>query len=391
MKYRVLGKSGEEVSILGFGCMRLPIKGGAESAADIFNPEKLVDEEEGTRMIEYAVEHGVNYFDTAYGYHGGQSETFLGKAIRPHRDQVFLASKLPVWMVQAESDLDRILNEQLARLDTDRLDFYLLHGLARHSWEPILKMGVLEFLNRIRADGRVRQVGFSFHDDVKTFKEIVDSYDWEICQIQYNYYDENYQAGREGLEYAAGKGIGIVAMEPLRGGQIVDRIPEEVQKVWDTAPQRRSPVEWAFRWVWDQTEVSMALSGMSTMAQVMENIDIAGEIEPGSLTEDEKEIIKTARSLYRRMMKVDCTSCAYCMPCPSGVNIPGNFSLYNDMFMFKDPELNVMLYNHTLPPEQRASSCTECGQCEEQCPQQILIIDALKTVDRNLGQNPRQA
>jgi predicted aldo/keto reductase-like oxidoreductase len=287
-------------------------------------------------------------------------------------------------MVQSAEDFDRILDEQLKRLDTGHLDFYLLHGLARHFWEPVREMGALKFLDRALADGRVKHVGFSFHDDIKIFKEIVDSYDWEMCQIQYNYYDENYQAGREGLDYAAEKGMGVIAMEPLRGGKIVDRIPEEVQKVWDAAPVRRSAVEWAFRWLWDQPDVAMALSGMSNMAQVLQNVDLAWEAGSNPLTEEEIGVIREVREIYRRMMKVDCTSCAYCMPCPYGVNIPMNFSLYNDMFMFKDPEINVMLYNYMLPPEQRASACTECGQCEELCPQHIAIIHDLKAVHETL-------
>ena len=385
MKYRTLGKSGVDVSVLGFGCMRLPIEGGAESAADVFNPEKLIDEDEGSRMVEYAVKHGVNYFDTAYGYHGGKSETFLGKAIKPYREKVFVASKMPVWLIQSPADFDRILEGQLRRIDTGYLDFYLLHGLARHFWEPIKNLGVFAFLDKVLADGRVRHVGFSFHDDIKIFKEIVDSYDWEMCQIQYNYYDENYQAGREGLQYAAGRNMGVIAMEPLRGGRLVDRIPEEIQEAWDTSPVRRSPVDWAFRWLWDQPDVAMALSGMSSMAHVLENVDLAGEAEPGCLTDGERRVIREVREIYRRMMKVDCTSCAYCMPCPYGVNIPMNFSLYNDMFMFKDPELSVMIYNYMLPPEQRASACTECGQCEELCPQHIAIIHDLKTVDETLS------
>lgn len=384
MQYRTLGKTGVDVSVLGFGCMRLPIQGGAESASDIFNPEKLVDVDEGTRMIEYAVNHGVNYFDTAYGYHGGQSETFLGKAIAPFRDRVFIATKMPVWMVQSPDDFDRILDEQLGRLDTGCLDFYLLHGLNRHFWGPIREMGALRFLDKILADGRVKHVGFSFHDDIKIFKEIVDTYDWEVCQIQYNYYDENYQAGREGLEYAAERDIGVIAMEPLRGGRIVARIPEAVQDVWDSAVIRRPPVEWALRWVWDQPEVAMALSGMSNMGQVLQNVDLAGDAKANCLDVEEREVIREVRNLYRSMMKVDCTSCAYCMPCPYGVNIPMNFGLYNDMFMFKDPELNIMLYNYTIPPEQRASACTECGECEELCPQHIAIMRELKEVHETL-------
>jgi predicted aldo/keto reductase-like oxidoreductase len=386
MKYRKLGKTGSMVSVLGFGCMRLPILGGSDNAADIFNPEKFIDEEEAARMVEYAVKHGINYFDTAYGYHGGQSEIFLGKAIRPFRDRVFIASKLPVWMVKSKADFDRILDEQLARLNTDHLDFYLLHGLGRHFWEPVRRMGVLDFLHEVVDDGRVRHFGFSFHDDIKIFKEIVDSADWEVTQIQYNYYDEHYQAGREGLQYADAKGIGVIAMEPLRGGRIVDRIPDEVRYVWESAPRKRSPVEWAFQWIWDQPEIAMTLSGMSSMDQLVENLSLAREAEPGTLTEDEKEIISRVREVYRGMMKVDCTSCAYCMPCLSGVNIPMNFSLYNDMSMFKDPEINIMLYNYMLPPEQRASNCIECGRCEELCPQKIKIIEDLKNVDTALRQ-----
>ena len=384
MKHRTLGKSGLEVSVLGFGCMRLPIQGGAESGADIFNPEKLIDEGEATRMVEYAVKHGINYFDTAYGYHGGQSEVFLGKAIKPYRERIYLASKMPVWMVQSPGDFDRILDEQLKRLQTSHLDVYLLHGLARHFWKPVKELGALAFLDRALSDGRIKHAGFSFHDDVKIFKEIVDSYDWEMCQIQYNYYDEHYQAGREGLQYAVDRNIGVIAMEPLRGGRIVDRIPDQVRKIWDRATVKRSPVEWAFRWLWDQSDVSMALSGMSCMGHVLENVDLAGDAEVNSLTSEERGIIREVRELYRSMMKVDCTSCAYCMPCPYGVNIPMNFSLYNDMFMFKDPELNIMMYNHMIPPGQRASACTECGQCEELCPQHIAIIHDLRTVDETL-------
>jgi predicted aldo/keto reductase-like oxidoreductase len=386
MKYRKLGRSGESVSVLGFGCMRLPIIGGAQSGADILNPEKIVDEPEATRMVHYAIDSGINYFDTAYGYHSGQSEIILGRALHSRRDEILMASKMPVWMIKSEDDFDRILDEQLARLSTDRLDFYLLHGLGRHSWKPVKEMGVLEFLDKVVREGRVRHIGFSFHDDINTFKEITDSHDWEMCQIQYNFYDENYQAGREGLEYAASRGIGVVAMEPLRGGKLVDRIPDEVRYVWESAPNRRSPVEWAFRWIWDQQDVAMTLSGMSSMEQLMDNIELARQAEAGSLTESERAIISRARDVYQSMMKVDCTNCAYCMPCPSGVNIPMNLSMYNDTFMFKDPEINVLLYNHMLPPEQKASNCIECGRCEELCPQQIQIIEELKRVDETLKQ-----
>jgi uncharacterized protein len=385
MLYRRLGKSDCEVSVLGFGCMRLPMLGSTR-AVDRFDPNKTVDEEEATRMIHCAIDHGINYFDTAYVYHGGKSETLLGKALKAHRDGVMIATKLPTWLAQTADDFDRFLDEQLNKLETEYIDLYLLHGLNRAVWQKMMEMDVLGFLDKTLSDGRVRYAGFSFHDDVKIFKEIIDSYQWTFCQIQYNYFDENYQAGREGLEYAAAKGIGVVVMEPLRGGKLTDKIPEEIQALWDSGKTRRTPAEWALKWVWDHEEVSIALSGMSSMSQLVENIKIAEDAYAGSLSEKELKLIRKVRESYRRMLKIDCTGCAYCMPCPSGVNIPLNLSLYNDMFMFKDSEVNVLLYNHMLSPEQRASNCSECGECEEQCPQHINLREELKNVHKRLGQ-----
>ncbi len=384
MLYRKLGKTGCDVSVLGFGCMRFPIVGGT-SAVDLFDPSRPIDEMAASEMIRYAVEHGINYFDTAYPYHGGQSEVFLGKHLKPYREKVFLATKLPVWLVQGGNDFERFLGEQLKRLETDCVDFYLLHGLNRQSWTRMKELGALDFLDKVLADGRIRYAGFSFHDDVKIFREIVDSRDWAMCQIQYNYFDEFYQAGKEGLRYAASKGIGAVIMEPLRGGKLTERIPEKIQKIWDSAPVKRTPAEWALRWVWDQREVSTALSGMSTVAQLIENIRIAEDAEAGTLSESELQIITQVREAYSEMLEVLCTRCAYCMPCPNGVNIPLNFSLYNDSFMFKDEDLNFMHYNQMLTPEQRASNCAECGECEEHCPQHINIPDELKKVHARLA------
>jgi predicted aldo/keto reductase-like oxidoreductase len=249
----------------------------------------------------------------------------------------------------------------------------------------VLELGGLDFLDRIRADGRVRHVGFSFHDDVRIFKEIVDGYDWAMCLIQYNYFDENYQAGKEGLLYAADKGLGVVVMEPLRGGKLTGGIPPEVQALWDSAPSKRTPAEWALRWVWNHPEVSTALSGMSTMDQVKENIRLARDANPNSLAPDELELIQRVTRIYREMLKVDCTGCAYCVPCPEGVNIPLNFSLYNDTFMFKDSELAYMMYSHFVAPEQQAANCAECGECEEHCPQNIEIREELKKVHARLA------
>jgi hypothetical protein len=383
--YRKLGKSGFNVSILGFGAMRLPIQGGSQSPGDRFNPNKLVDEEETIKMIEYAIGQGVNYFDTAYVYHGGKSEPALGKALKGYRNKVMLATKLPVMQATKREDFDRFLDEQLKRLDTNYLDVYLLHGLRRQAWAKMKELGVLKFLDQIQADGRARYVGFSFHDDVRIFKEIVDGYDWMLCQIQYNYYDEHYQAGREGLIYAVSKGLGVVVMEPLRGGKLTDPIPEEIQAIWDSAEVKRTPAEWGLRWVWNHPEVSIVLSGMSSMSQVIENIKLANDGNPNSLSRKELAIIDQAKKTYKKMLKIDCTGCAYCMPCETGVNIPANFSMYNDMFVFKTAtEVSAIPYNMWLSPEQKASNCAECGECEEKCPQHIKIKDGLKAVHQAL-------
>ncbi|HXX34024.1 MAG TPA: aldo/keto reductase [Thermodesulfobacteriota bacterium] len=384
MLFRKLGKANLTVSILGFGCMRLPIKNGSGNSADRLDSNKGIDEEETIKMIRYAIDQGVNYFDTAYPYHNGKSEPLLGKAVKGCRDKVMIATKLPVWLVKEEKDFNKFLDEQMGRLGTDYLDVYLLHGLNRQVWSRMLQLKVFKFLDQIRSEGRVRHVGFSFHDEVKIFKEIVDSYDWEICQIQYNFFDENYQAGKEGLIYAAFKGLGVVVMEPLRGGRLTDRIPPEVKTIWESAGKKRTPAEWALRWVWNHPEVSIALSGVSTMGQIMENIRVANEGNPNSLSDNELSIIALVKEVYRKMLKIDCTGCGYCMPCETGVDIPLNFSLYNDLFMFKNPEINVFLYNELISPERRASACIECGKCEEQCPQHLQIQEALEVIHKAL-------
>jgi predicted aldo/keto reductase-like oxidoreductase len=384
MLYRKLGKSGREVSILGFGCMRLPIKNGSQSAADILDPAKGIDEEKAIQLIHYAMDQGVNYFDTAYPYHNGKSEPLLGKALQGHREKIMIATKLPAWLVKGEDDFDKFLHEQLQRLNTSYLDFYLLHGLGRQTWSRMKELGALRFLDRILSDGRARYVGFSFHDDIRIFKEIVDGYDWALGQIQYNYLDRDYQAGREGLEYASSRGMGVVIMEPLRGGGLADKIPGELQALWDSAPEKRSPAEWALRWVWNHPEVSTVLSGMNAMAQLKENIKVASEVRPNSLSAQELALIDRVTDTYKKMLKIDCTACAYCMPCPQGVNIPQNFRLYNELAMFQDPEITFARYNRFLTPEQRAGNCAECGECEERCPQHIKIMDELKKVHPTL-------
>ncbi|MCJ7517182.1 MAG: aldo/keto reductase, partial [Methanomassiliicoccales archaeon] len=294
-------------------------------------------------------------------------------------------TKLPVWLVQKEDDFERYFNEQMERLDTDYFDVYLIHGLDRKLWERVRELRLLDALERVLAARRVRHVGFSFHDDVRIFKQIVDGYDWAICQIQYNYFDRNYQAGREGLEYAASKGLGVVVMEPLRGGKLTNKIPDQVQKIWDLSVPKRTPVEWALRWIWNHSEVSTLLSGMSSMSQLKENIKIANDVRPFLLSTKDLELIDRVTEIYRKMRVVDCTACSYCMPCPQGVNIPLNFTLYNDTSVFEALGNAAMRYNEMLSPEQRASECAACGECEERCPQHIPIIEELKKVHARLG------
>ena len=370
------------VSIFGFGAMRLPLVGGTRVPTDSFDPARSIDEGETAAMIEYAVDHGVNYFDTAYNYHGGKSEVVLGKLLKPYRDRVFIATKLPVFIVKEREEFERILGEQLERLQTDHIDVYLLHGLNAETWRNSKDLGVLAFLDQVKKDGRVRHVGFSFHDTLPVFKEIVDGYDWELTQIQYNYLDEQYQAGKEGLGYAASKGLEVVVMEPLRGGKLA-KVPAEVLRILESSPVKREPAEWALRWVWNHAGVATVLSGVSSLNQVRENVRFAEEGRADSLSEKDLALIDEARKTYRGLLKVDCTGCAYCMPCPSGVNIPMNFSFYNDLVTFKDPT-GIMVYNEFMSPEQRASACTECGECEEKCPQHIPIREEMKKVDAAL-------
>lgn len=372
MLYRKLGKTGEMVSILGYGCMRLPVIDG--------NPESI-DEKKAIRLVRYAIDHGVNYIDSAYSYHSGMNEVFLGKALKDgYREKVHLATKLSCKRVNCKEDMDRFLNEQLEKLRTDCIDFYLLHAVKQSYWEKMKKFGVIDFLERARAAGKIKYTGFSFHDEPDVFKEVVDAYPWDLCQIQFNYLDENFQAGIEGLKYAAEKGLAVVIMEPLRGGNLASKVPEEAKKVWDIAEVKRTPAEWAFRYLWDYPEISVVLSGMSEMEHLKENLRIAEQGQPNSLSAEEKSLISEVSEIYRSRIKVNCTNCKYCMPCPSGVNIPRNLSYLNDVFMLDDMENAKFQYGVLLLPEEKAGNCIECGECEEVCPQNIKKRKMLKEV-----------
>jgi uncharacterized protein len=368
MLYRKLGQTDKNVSILGFGTMRFPTLEGDDSK---------VDEEKAVSMIRYAIDNDVNYIDSAYPYHGGMSEFVIGNAVQGgYREKVYLATKLPSWLITSREYMDNYLNEQLERLRTDYIDFYLLHALNKDFWSLVKKHDVFDFLNSALKDGRIKYTGFSFHDNIDLFKQIIDSYSWDICQIQYNFMDDNFQAGKEGLTYAASKGIGIAITEPLRGGYLVSN-PPEIQEIWDSAETKRSPVEWGFNYLWDYPEISVVLSGMSDIQQVQNNIELAEKGFPNSLTEEEKNLISRVKEIYRSKTRVHCAACQYRMPCPSGVNIPESFKYLNNAEMFDRIEEEKVLYSGL---EGKASNCTECGQCEEKCPQETPIKEMLKEV-----------
>ena len=381
MLYRKMPENGDELSILGFGCMRLPLK-----------EDGTIDEQRARSLVRYAIDQGVNYVDTAWPYHMGESEPFLGRTLADgYREKVKLATKLPSWLVECREDMDKFLNAQLERLKTDHFDYYLVHSLAGKLWDKLEALDVIDFLNRAKADGRIVNAGFSFHGLVEDFKRIVDAYPWTFCQIQYNFMDEQHQAGTEGLKYAASKGLGIIIMEPLLGGNLAGPVPDEVKEIWAESPVKRTPPEWALRWVWNHPEVTVALSGMNEESQVEENLKIAEEAYPNSLTEAELQLISRVEKKYHELMKVGCTGCEYCMPCPSGVHIPECFRIYNDLHMFGNVEgarfkyaVNMSGVFTNSEPGGLASQCTECGQCMEKCPQGLKIPELLKAVAEEL-------
>jgi len=371
MQYRPFGqKSDLRVSALGFGCMRLPTLDGDNTK---------IDEDTATDMLSEAAAAGINYADTAHGYHGGSSERWLGRALSGGlRERLKVATKLPTWAVTSEDDLDRLFEEQLERLRTDHVDVYLLHNLHEGIWPRMQALDVLGWLDGLRADGRVTTVGFSFHGGYACFEEIVDAYDWHMCQVQYNYMNEDVQAGTKGVAYAAARGLAVVAMEPLLGGALAQS-PPGVESLWEGRSD--TPANVALRWLWNRPEISVVLSGMSTIEQVRQNIESARQGGVGALSEEDLAFIEDIRERLRGFATVPCTKCGYCMPCPEGVDIPGNFQLYNaaEVFGGNQRGLNRNLYRQ-LSPERRAESCVACGACEEKCPQSIAISEELKKV-----------
>jgi predicted aldo/keto reductase-like oxidoreductase len=374
MKYRKFGSLDWKVSALGFGAMRLPV---------VNNDYNNIDTAVAIKMIRYAIDHGVNYFDSAWGYHNGNSEVVVGNALKDgYREKVRIATKLPVWLVNSVNNFDRLFNEQLKRLQTERVDFYLLHGLNKVMWPKMRNFGVLEWAEGAIADGRIGGLGFSFHDNYEVFQEIIDSYgNWTLCQIQYNYMDEEFQAGTPGLKYAHKKGLAVVAMEPIRGGQLA-RPPEKVNRLLAGAPVQRTPQEWALRWVWNHPEVTLALSGMSTMEQVVENVSFAEHSQPHNLTANEIKFIRQVHDAYLSLTPIDCNGCQICMPCPNGIelDIPRVFDFYKSAIMYNEAANRRKMYADPgmFRPETRADKCNKCSQCVAKCPRKLPIPELLE-------------
>lgn len=373
MKYRKMPKSQDQLSKLGFGCMRLPTTANSQ-----------IDEDQTFAMLHEAYRQGVNYFDTAWTYHDGASEPFLGRFLTQiNRNKVFVATKLPCWLVKTRADMDDFLAKQLQHLQTDYIDYYLLHGLNKGSWAKMKELGVFDFLEKAKAEGKIRHAGFSFHDDYATFSQIVRAWDWDFTQIMLNYLDTQHQAGLRGLKLAASKQMGIISMEPLRGGKIIQNIPPEVERVWNEAKNTQSPVERALNWVWNIPECTVLLSGMSALEQVQENIELSKKAKPGMLSDKELQIYARARKAYLSRIPFLCSGCRYCMPCPNEVAIPNVLGEYMEAIMFENFTTNKEEYLRFIPENMRADKCIQCGECLSKCPQQIDIPKWMQVISEH--------
>lgn len=367
MQYRRFGKTEERVSVLGFGCMRFPVTDKEDNAS--------IDEKRAVAMIREAIDNGVNYIDTAFFYHKGMSESLVGKALADgYREKVFVATKLPLWNVEKTEDFDTLLNTQLERLQTDHIDFYLLHAVNKDNWEQkVLPFGILDKLKQAKADGRIRHIGFSFHDSLAVFKTVIDGFDaWEFCQIQFNYIDVDYQAGLEGLQYAAERDLGVVVMEPLQGGALA-KPDQAILDVLDG----RNPVQTALNYIWNFPEVSLLLSGMSDEQQVRDNLQYADLCKADNLSETELDVLAKAKKAHDRLNLVPCRDCKYCVPCPHGVAIPDIFKAWNACIAKESRRVLLEIYPEI---EDNAALCKKCGECEAKCPQHISIMDKLKMI-----------
>ena len=394
MVKRLVKKNGDEIFPLGIGAMRLPTKNNS------------IDRESAQEFILFAIENGVNYIDTAYAYHGGESESFLGDILSltgadgvKYRDKVKLSTKLPSWMVRSREDMDAFLNEQLRKLQTDFIDYYYVHSVDLSTILRLKDLGLYEFLESARNDGKIRNIGFSYHGSPHEFKTLIDDFPWDMVLVQYNYLDVNAQAGIRGIQYAYENDIAVFVMEPLKGGLLAGELPLEVSALFDEVDSSKSSVDWALSWVFNQKEITCVLSGMGSLDQMKENMAIAERVEIGSLSDDELDVLDKAQGIFNSMMKINCTGCGYCLPCPKGVNIPDCFNVYNEKYLFNKKAFGVlphamvnyyMVVGGITNKQASAGLCNHCGRCKRLCPQSLDIpneLDRVKSEFELLGFN----
>lgn len=382
MQYRQMPGSEEKLSVLGYGCMRLPTKGRNARAIDV---------EKASQQIRDAIDQGVNYLDTAWPYHMGVSESFIGEHIlkNGYREKVYIATKLPCMLIRKKEKIREYFEKQLEKLQVEYIDYYLLHALDGPTWDRMKDLGIFDFMEEIKSNGKVKHMGFSFHGKKEDFMRICDEYDFDFAQVQFNILDKSFQAGIEGIEYAHEKGMGIIIMEPLRGGSLVGKIPKEVQKIYDESPIKRSAADWALRWIWNHPAVTVVLSGMNDDVHINENIMIASNALPDNLTEQELDIVERVRNTYHRLLQIGCTGCAYCMPCPAGIDIPGALKNLNNYHMFSKSEARMfhLMMAGVSTDDGKAhwtNKCIDCGKCEKACPQHLAIRQAFKQIQKDL-------
>ena len=367
MEYRSMDKLGVKPSLLGFGCMRFPLR-----------EDGHIDETEAEKMLDKAIASGVNYIDTAYPYHNGDSEPFVGRVLKKYdRGSLYLATKLPVWKVETIEDVKETFQEQLNRRQVDYVDFYLLHALSKERWDKILKLGILDYCEELRSQGKIKYLGFSFHDSYEVFEEILTYRSWDFCQIQYNYMDREHQAGEKGYALAERLGVPMVIMEPIKGGSLAV-LPEDIAAMYKNADPQASVSSWALRWVGTHPNVKVILSGMSTYDQVLDNLNTFENYK--SLNVEEQKLVDQVAKTIKSRVKNGCTGCRYCMPCPFGIDIPKNFAIWNHEAMYGNPEAAKKKYERELSESARADQCRKCGACEKECPQAIAIRQDLVRV-----------